>query len=87
MKILLLFALFAYFAGPWWISGKRDCLHKKWIRIATLFSPFIVLALMMVCIANSAEENWDKIFNIFGVVFYAPALILFIWALIDPSKK
>jgi len=87
MAILLLIVLFVYFAGPWWISGKRNCVHKKWIRAATLISPFFVLALMMVCFIILPEERWDTIGDIFGVLFFAPALVLFAWALIDPLKN
>jgi hypothetical protein len=66
------FLFLLYFAGPWLISEKRNCVNKKYIKISSIVAPLLTFPAV--------------IFEQAGWVFYVSTLVLFFIAFFSKSQ-
>jgi len=67
-----LLVIIGYFAGPWVIAERRNCIHKKFIKISSVIAPLLML------FPAASFTGW---------LFYIPTLLLYIGAVVDKKSS
>lgn len=68
----MLLVIIGYFAGPWIIAERRNCIRKKFIKISSVVAPVLML------FTAASISGW---------LFYLPTLILYVGAFVDKKSS
>jgi len=67
----MLLVIIGYFAGPWIIAERRNCIHKKLIKISSAIAPLLML------FPAASLSGW---------LFFMPTLLLYVGAFVDKKS-